>query len=154
MDDRFYMAIALEQAEKAGKMNEVPVGAVIVDNSGRIIGRGHNQPVCLSDPTGHAEILALRMAAAATGNYRIPGATIYTTIEPCIMCMGAIIHARIAKIVYGANDPKWGAAGTLYNFATDTRLNHNIDIVSGVCRDEAKKIIINFFRNKRNKKEQ
>ncbi len=152
MDDRFYMTLALEQAEKAEKMDEVPVGAVILDSSGKIIGHGYNQSVSLSDPTGHAEILALRMGSAATGNYRIPGATIYTTIEPCIMCMGAIIHARIARLVYGAEDPKWGAAGSLYNFASDKRLNHNLEVVAGVCCNEAREIIRSFFRNKRSGK--
>lgn len=146
------MDLALEQAKKAANMDEVPVGAVIVDKSGRIIGHGYNQPLAMNDPTAHAEILALRMGAAEAGNYRIPGATLYTTIEPCIMCMGAIIHARIARLVYGACDPKWGAAGSLYNFASDKRLNHNLEVVSGVCCNNAKKIIRSFFRDKRSNK--
>ncbi len=146
------MLLALEQAEKAVEMDEVPVGAVIVDGSGKIIGHGYNQPITTSDPTCHAEIVALRMACTATGNYRIPGATIYTTIEPCIMCMGAIIHARIARLVYGAYDPKWGAAGSLYNFASDKRLNHKLEVVSSVCCNEAKDIIKSFFKNKRSNK--
>ncbi len=152
MNDRFYMALALEQAKKAADMDEVPVGAVLLDSSGEIIGHGYNQPLSMSDPTGHAEILALRMGSAATGNYRIPGSIIFTTIEPCIMCMGAIIHSRIARLVYGAEDSKWGAAGSLYNFASDKRLNHNLEVVAGVCRTEARRIIRSFFRDRRSDK--
>ena len=152
MNDLFYMAIALEEAEKAARMDEVPVGAVLVDGAGRVIARTHNQPITLSDPSAHAEMLALRMGGEKTGNYRLPGATLYSTIEPCVMCMGAIIHARLSRIVYGACDPKWGAAGSLYNFALDDRLNHTLEVVPGVCKDEATEIIKGFFRNKRSKK--
>lgn len=151
MNDLFYMAMALEEAEKAARMNEVPVGAVLVDESGNILARTHNQPITMCDPSAHAEMLALRMGGQKTANYRLPGATLYSTIEPCVMCMGAIIHARLSKIVYGASDPKWGAAGSLYNFAFDQRLNHTLEVVAGVCKDEAVDIIKSFFRNKRSK---
>ena len=152
MNDLFYMTIALEEAEKAARMDEVPVGAVLVDGAGRILARTYNQPIALCDPSAHAEMLALRMGGEKTGNYRLPGATLYSTIEPCVMCMGAIIHARLSRIVYGASDPKWGAAGSLYNFALDERLNHTLEVVPGVCKDEATDIIRGFFRNKRSKK--
>ena len=171
MDDRYYMNLALEQARQAALMDEVPVGAVITASRGNVIGSniinsnlagsniinsnvvgyGHNQPITLCDPTGHAEIVAIRMAAKATGNYRLTGTTLYVTIEPCIMCMGAIIHARIARVVYGAPDPKWGGAGSLYDFASDSRLNHNLEVVSGVCLGETREIIKSFFNNKRSK---
>ena len=151
MKDSFYMAIALEEAEKAAQIDEVPVGAVLVDKDGQIIAQAHNQPITLCDPSAHAEMLALRMGGERTSNYRLTGATLYATIEPCVMCMGAIIHARLSRIVYGAEDPKWGGAGSLYNFASDERLNHNLKVVSGVCRDEARQIIRSFFRNKRSK---
>ncbi len=145
------MNLALKEAEKGAMMDEVPVGALLVDKDGEVVGRGHNQPITLNDPSGHAEMLALRMAAKEIGNYRLPGTTLYVTIEPCIMCMGAIIHARIAKVVFGAGDPKWGGAGSLYNFALDTRLNHRPEIVSGICRDEAREMIQSFFRNRRSR---
>jgi len=151
MNDLFYMAIALEEAEKAAQIDEVPVGAVLVDRDGEIIAKAHNQTITRCDPSAHAEMLALRMGALRMANYRLPGATIYATIEPCVMCMGAIIHARLSRIVYGACDPKWGGAGSLYNFASDERLNHNLEVVSGVCNNEAGNIIRSFFRNKRSK---
>jgi tRNA(adenine34) deaminase len=151
MNDRNYMNLALEQALKAQQLDEVPVGAVVVDRKGCIIGYGHNQTITQSDPSAHAEMLALRSAAKKTGNYRLSGATLYTTIEPCIMCMGAVIHARLSRVVFGAPDPKWGAAGALYNFASDARLNHNLEVVPGICEDETRNIIRSFFRNKRRK---
>ena len=150
-DDLFYMKQALGEADKAAMMDEVPVGAVLVNKNGEVMARGHNQTIILNDPSGHAEMLALRRAAKAIGNYRLPGSTLYVTIEPCIMCMGAVIHARIKRVVFGAEDPKWGGAGSLYNFALDTRFNHRPEIVSGVCRDEAQEVIRSFFRNKRSR---
>ncbi len=151
MDDLYYMDLALDQARMAAKINEVPVGAVLVDNSGQVIGYGHNQTISTCDPSGHAEMVALRFGAKKIGNYRLTGATIYTTIEPCIMCMGAIVHARLARLVYGAPDPKWGAAGSLYDFASDKRLNHNLEVVSGICFNQTRDIIRSFFKNKRSK---
>ncbi len=151
MNDREYMNLALAEAVKARQLDEVPVGAVVVDTRGNILGYGHNQTITLSDPSAHAEMLALRNAAKKMANYRLCGATLYTTIEPCIMCMGAVIHARLSRVVFGAPDPRWGAAGALYNFASDARLNHNLEVVSGICEDETRNIIRSFFRNKRRK---
>ncbi|MFO7885797.1 MAG: tRNA adenosine(34) deaminase TadA [Desulfobacteraceae bacterium] len=151
MDDEFYMKLALAEAAKALKLEEVPVGAVLVNKEKKIIGYGYNQPVARNDPTAHAEIMALRMGAETTGNYRLPGTILYATVEPCIMCMGAIIHARVSRLVYGAKDPKWGGAGSLYDFSSDNRLNHHPVVVSGVYSDEAGEIIRTFFRNKRSK---
>jgi len=116
--------MALNEAVKARQKDEVPVGALLVAESGKILASSYNQTISLNDPTAHAEILAIRMAAKEIQNYRLLKTTLYVTIEPCIMCMGAIIHARISRVVFGANDPKWGAAGSLYNMAEDIRLNH------------------------------
>jgi len=149
MDDKYYMDLAIKEAKKAENIDEVPVGAVIVDTNNTVIGYGFNCPISSNDPTSHAEINAMRMAAGASKNYRLTDTTLYVTIEPCIMCMGAIIHARIKRVVFGAKDPKWGAAGSLYNMADDRRLNHQPEIVSGIYEDETKRIIKQFFRNKR-----
>ena len=140
---------ALEEAKKAGQKDEVPVGAVVVTEKGKILSSAHNQVIGLYDPTAHAEILAIRKAASKVQNYRLLNTTLYVTVEPCIMCMGAIIHARISTVVFGAFDPKWGAAGSLYNFSDDTRLNHQLEIVPGICEDECKALMQDFFRSKR-----
>jgi tRNA(adenine34) deaminase len=144
-----FMKLAIKEAEKAGQMAEVPIGAVLVAKTGEILAQAHNQTIHLADPTAHAEILALRESAKIAKNYRLLGTTLYVTIEPCIMCMGAIVHARVAQVVFGAGDPKWGAAGSLYNVANDTRLNHQPDIIQGVCRTECKTLIQNFFLERR-----
>ena len=144
------MKLAINEAVKAGQNDEVPVGAVIVAESGEILSLAHNSTIKLSDPTAHAEIFALRMAAKKLLNYRLLNTTLYVTVEPCIMCMGAIIHARVSRMVFGTNDPKWGAAGSLYNFANDSRLNHHPEIIGGVCKDECRSLIQDFFRSKRN----
>jgi len=144
-----FMKLAIREAKKAGQKAEVPVGAVLVAESGEILSLSHNQAITLSDPTAHAEILALREAAQKVLNYRLLGTTLYVTIEPCIMCMGAIIHARVARVVFGAQDLKWGAAGSLYNYAEDVRLNHQPEIIHGVCQDECRALIQDFFRSKR-----
>jgi len=144
-----FMKLAIREAKKAGQKAEVPVGAVLVAESGEILSLSHNQAITLSDPTAHAEILALRKAAQKILNYRLLGTTLYVTIEPCIMCMGAIIHARVARVVFGAQDLKWGAAGSLYNYAEDVRLNHQPEIIHGVCQDECRALIQDFFRSKR-----
>lgn len=149
MDDNYYMNLAIKEAEKAVDIGEVPVGAIIIDSNEQIIGYGFNSPISTNDPTSHAEINALRIAARTSGNYRLVDTTLYTTIEPCIMCMGAIIHARLNRVVFGAHDPKWGGAGSLYNFADDLRLNHRIECVSGVLEDECRNLIQNFFRSRR-----
>lgn len=146
-----FMKAALNEAVKAKAKNEVPIGAVIVAESGDIISSAYNQTITLADPTAHAEILALRNAAQKLLNYRLLNTTIYVTIEPCIMCMGAIIHSRVSRLVFGANDPKWGAAGSLYNFAGDTRLNHRPEIINGVRKNECRALIQAFFKEKRNK---
>ena len=137
-----FMRMAVAQAEKAGQIGEVPIGALLVSRQGDVLASAHNQTIRQSDPTAHAEILALRHAAATIGNYRITDAALYVTIEPCIMCMGALIHARIATLIFGARDPKWGAAGSLYQIAQDQRLE-------GVCESECREIMQLFFRSKR-----
>ena len=144
-----FMKLAINEAKKAGQKAEVPVGAVLVAESGDILSLSHNQVITLADPTAHAEILVLRKAAQKVLNYRLLGATLYVTIEPCIMCMGAIVHARVARVVFGAEDLKWGAAGSLYNFTEDVRLNHQPEIIQGVCQDECRELMQKFFRTKR-----
>ena len=144
-----FMKLALNQAKKAGQKSEVPIGAVLVSESGEILSLSHNQTISLADPTAHAEIITLRKAAQKILNYRLLSTTLYVTIEPCIMCMGAIVHARISRVVFGAHDPKWGAAGSLYNISHDTRLNHRPEIITGICEDECRTLIQDFFREKR-----
>ena len=144
-----FMKMALIEAKKAVQKAEVPIGAVLVSDSWDILSLSHNQTISLADPTAHAEIITLRKAAQKVSNYRLLNTTLYVTIEPCIMCMGAIVHARVSRVVFGAKDPKWGAAGSLYNFANDTRLNYNPDIVHGVFENECRTLIQEFFRSKR-----
>jgi tRNA(adenine34) deaminase len=146
-----YMQLALIEAEKAGQMGEVPVGAILVTEDGTILASEHNRTIHLADPTAHAEMLALREAALKLNNYRLLNTTLYVTVEPCIMCMGAIVHARVCNVVFGADDPKWGAAGSLYDFTTDDRLNHRVDIIRGVCEAECRRLMQEFFRAKRGK---
>ena len=143
------MKIALAEAEKGAEMGEVPVGAILVSESGQILAASFNRTISQADPSAHAEILALRMACRKIKNYRLLNTTLYVTIEPCIMCMGAIIHARVGTVVYGAPDPRWGGAGSLYNFAIDNRLNHRPEVIGGICEDDCRKIIQTFFREKR-----
>ena len=144
-----FMALALIEAEKAGQMGEVPIGAILVSDRGTILSAAHNRTIDLADPTAHAEILALRAAAHKINNYRLLNTTLYVTVEPCIMCMGAIVHARVANLVFGAGDPKWGAAGSLYDFSEDSRLNHRVTITRGICEQECRSLMQNFFRSKR-----
>ena len=143
------MQAALDLAREAGRKNEVPIGAVIVAPSGDIIGRGHNAPISLKDPTAHAELLAIRDASQRLGNYRLLNTTMYVTIEPCPMCAGALIHARIKNLVFGAYDPKGGACGSLYNLVHDIRLNHRLEVTGGVLADEARNLIQSFFKTRR-----
>lgn len=145
------MKEALREAAKGFDEGEVPVGAVIADSAGTIVARAHNQPISLNDPCAHAEILALRQAGTFYGNYRIEGATLVVTMEPCLMCVGAAMHARVARLVFGALDPKWGAAGSLYNVPEDLRLNHRIEVIPGVLAEECLRLVQEFFRMRREK---
>ncbi len=148
MTDQDYMRLALDQAQRARAADEVPVGAVIVKD-GEVIARGFNQPIGCDDPTHHAEIAALRAAATALGNYRLPGCTLYVTLEPCVMCAGAMMHARIARVVFGAADPKTGACGSVVNLFENARLNHHAEVVGGVLADECGTILSDFFAARR-----
>ncbi|HJY82261.1 MAG TPA: tRNA adenosine(34) deaminase TadA [Candidatus Binatia bacterium] len=152
-DDQVWMTAALCEAAQAESENEVPVGAVVVLN-GTIIGRGHNSPISHNDPTAHAEIQALREAAQHVGNYRLVGATVYGTVEPCLMCMGALLQARIKRLVFGCADPKAGAAGSLYDVSRDPRLNHQIEVRAGVREEESRALLQDFFHRKRSLDEQ
>lgn len=147
MHDSF-MRQALAQADLAGAAGEVPVGAVVVQD-GRVIGAGHNQPIGASDPTAHAEVVALRSAATAIGNYRLTGATLYVTVEPCLMCVGAMIHARIGTLVYGASEPKAGAVDSTQRAHEHPALNHRITVVAGVLAAECGQRLKQFFSDKR-----
>lgn len=143
------MQQALREAEKGAAMGEVPIGAVLTDPEGKIVAKAYNRPISYHDPTAHAEILALRSAAAHFQNYRIEDTTLVVTIEPCLMCMGAAINARIARLVFGAYEPKWGAAGSLYNLAADNRLNHRIEVISGIMEKECLQLLQDFFHLRR-----
>ena len=150
MNDKDFMQRAFELAKKAEAHDEVPVGAVIVLDD-QIIGEGWNQPISSDDPTAHAEIMALRDAGKKIGNYRLPNATIYVTLEPCTMCAGAIIHARLAKLVYAVDDPKTGACGSVFNLLQTEELNHKVEIDNGVMEEECRSLIQSFFKEKRAK---
>jgi tRNA(adenine34) deaminase len=150
MNDKDFMQRALELAKKAEAHDEVPVGAVIVYQD-KIIGEGWNQPISSDDPTAHAEIMALRDAGENIGNYRLPNATIYVTLEPCTMCAGAIIHARLSKLVYAVDDPKTGACGSVFNLLQTDKLNHTVEIENGVLEEECRSLIQSFFKEKRAK---
>lgn len=144
------MALALELAREGATLGEVPVGALVVQD-GAIVGRGFNQPIRRDDPTAHAEVMALRDAAQRLGNYRMPGCTLYVTLEPCVMCAGAIMHARIARVVYGARDPKTGAAGSVVDLFAEARLNHHAAIRGGVRGEECGALLSDFFAARRQK---
>jgi len=147
--DIFFMKLAFEQARLAAAADEVPVGAVLVDSSRKVMATAHNQAISLCDPTAHAEILAIRAACQKMQNYRLLSSTLYVTIEPCVMCMGAVIHARVERLVFGAPDPKWGAVVSVYRLARDNRFNHRPEIVGGVLEDKCRRLIQDFFRSKR-----
>ncbi|MHB8770444.1 MAG: tRNA adenosine(34) deaminase TadA [Syntrophales bacterium] len=146
--DENWMRLALDEASLGLAAGEVPVGAVIVQN-GELLGRAHNAPIALNDPSAHAEMIAIRTAAAARRNYRLGGATLYTTLEPCLMCAGAIIQARIDRVVFGARDPKNGAVVSLYRLFEDRRLNHSVAVTEGVLAAACAEILSGFFREKR-----
>lgn len=148
MSDELYMRAALELAAVAEAHDEVPVGAVVVKD-GTIIGRGYNQPISGHDPTAHAEVLAMRDAAARVGNYRLTGCELYVTLEPCVMCAGAMMHARIARVVYGAADPKTGACGSMVDLFGDAKLNHHATVTGGVLAAECGAQLSAFFGRRR-----
>ncbi len=143
-----FMREAISLAHEAGANGEVPVGAIVVKD-GIIIGRGYNTPIAKHDPTAHAEIRALRDAAEKIGNYRLPDCELYVTLEPCVMCVGAIMHARIAHVVFGASDPKTGAAGSVVNLFAETKLNHHAEVTGGVMADECATLLKEFFAARR-----
>ena len=149
--DLQYMSRALELARFAEANGEVPVGAVIVKEN-QIIGEGWNQPITTHDPSAHAEMLAMRAAAKSLGNYRLLDTTLYVTLEPCAMCAGAMVHARIKRLVYAATDPRAGAAGTLFNIVQHDALNHRVEVTGGVLEEECAAVLRNFFRTRRSSK--
>jgi len=146
-----FMRLALREAERARREREVPVGAIVV-RDGRVIARAHNRPIHLKDPTAHAEVLALRRAARKVGNYRLSGCTLYVTIEPCAMCAGAMVQARLKRVVFGASDPKAGAGGSVLSVLNHPRLNHRVEVTEGVLGEDCAAILKEFFGNKRKKK--
>jgi tRNA(adenine34) deaminase len=149
--DQTYMQTALDLAGQAALAGEVPVGAIVVKD-GVIVGRGYNAPISQHDPSAHAEIQAMRDAANTLGNYRLVGCTLYVTLEPCAMCSGAMQHARIARLVYGASDPKTGACGSVINLMAEPRLNHHTEVSSGVMAEECGAVLSNFFASRRKNK--
>ena len=146
--DEEYMRECLLEAAAAEAAGEVPVGAVVV-RDGRIVGRGSNCPIGTNDPSGHAEIVALRAAGQAIGNYRLVDAELFVTVEPCAMCVGALVHARVSRVVFGCGDPKAGALGSLYNVGTDARLNHEFEVQAGVLAAESARLLTDFFAPRR-----
>jgi len=147
--DAYWMELALELARSAAAAGEVPVGAVVVKD-GVVLGRGHNRNLTDNDPTGHAELVALRDAAARLGNHRLVGCTMFATIEPCAMCAGAMVHSRLARLVYGASDPKAGAAGSVLTVLNHPRVNHRMEVTAGVLADRCSEVLTSFFQSRRN----
>ena len=150
--DEAWMWRAIHVAHEAEKLNEVPVGAVLVDSDGRILAATSNRTIKNNDPTAHAEILALRLAALRIGNYRLPGTTMYSTIEPCAMCAGALVNARVSRLVYGAADERFGAVETHFRICDSPDLNHRMEITSGVLADKCRRLMQDFFFRKRRQK--
>ena len=150
--DEHWMRQALALAERAQREDdEIPVGALVVDAAGNLVGEGWNRNIAENDPSAHAEIVAMRRAGAALGNHRLVGCTLYVTLEPCAMCAMAMIHARVARVVYGATDPKTGAAGSVFDLLADPRHNHRVEVLGGVLGDAAGAMLTNYFRAKRGK---
>lgn len=147
--DEKWMLRAVEAAREAAALGEVPIGACLVDETGNLLASASNRSIIDSDPTAHAEILAIRQAAAAIGNYRLTGATVYTTIEPCVMCAGALINARVKRLVFAAHDPRFGAVESRFQLCNSELLNHRIEIVSGVLEEECRAMMQEFFRARR-----
>jgi len=147
--DGYYMGLALEAAREGLAAGEVPVGAVVVGQGGKILGRAYNQPIGLHDPTAHAEVLALRQAAAQAGNYRLPGVSLYVSMESCLMCVGAMIQARVQRLVFGAADPKAGACGSVWDLPRDRRALHRVEVVGGVLEQECADLLLEFFGERR-----
>lgn len=143
------MRLALDAASAAREIDEVPIGACVVDESGELIAAGFNRTISDSDPTSHAEVVALRAAAAKIGNYRLTGTTLYTTVEPCVMCAGALVNARVARLVYGAADERFGAVETRFRLCDSDLLNHRMEITSGILADECRALMRDFFRSRR-----
>lgn len=155
-DDAYWMRLALEQAELGRLQGEIPVGAVLVrpsaeGQSSDLVAKGFNQSITLHDPTAHAEVVVLRAAGQRAENYRLPGATVYVTLEPCAMCAMALLHARVGRVVFAASDPKTGAAGSLVDLFADKRLNHQTEVRSGVLAAEAAQLLRSFFRERRDR---
>ena len=151
-EDEYWMSLALEQAGLAYDCDEVPVGAVLTDASGEIITRGHNQPISSIDPTAHAEIVVIRAAARLLQNYRLPQTTLYVTLEPCAMCVGALVQARVGRIVFGALEPKTGAIRSAHQFFEDGQFNHYPQISGGILEKECAELMSRFFQQKRQAK--
>ncbi|MFO8164119.1 MAG: tRNA adenosine(34) deaminase TadA [Thermodesulfobacteriota bacterium] len=149
MDLHYFMQYALKEAKKGWLNGEVPIGAVMITPSDEIVAKDHNRCISLNDPTAHAEILVIRQAAKKQKNYRLNGMTMVVTIEPCPMCMGAIMHARLDALVFGAFDPKFGAAGSIYNMPEDEKLNHKIKVISCIMEKECRSFMQNFFKTRR-----
>ena len=146
--DQQYMRMAIEQAQLAAQSGEVPVGAILVKD-GQVISKAFNKPIANHDPSAHAEMLALREAALAEENYRIPGSTLYVTLEPCAMCSGAMLHARIDRVVYGASDPKTGAAGSVLDIFASKQINHQTSVEGGIMSEECGQLLRDFFKGRR-----
>jgi tRNA(adenine34) deaminase len=151
--DEIWMSVAIEEARASLEAGEVPIGACIVDESGDLLATGHNLTIADSDPTAHAEIVAIRAAAAKLGNYRLTGVTVYTTIEPCAMCAGALVNSRVRRLVFGALDPRFGGIETHFGIGTGSELNHRIEVTGGVLDAECRALMQDFFRSRRAKSE-
>lgn len=149
VDDEHYMREALALARQAAEAGEAPVGAVVVSPQGEILGRGRNSPIALCDPTAHAEILALREAGARLGNYRLPGTVLYVTLEPCVMCAGALVAARVERLVFGARDLRFGGVRSKFRLADSELLNHRVEVVEGILAVECLELLQTFFRERR-----